>query len=198
MLSALAALPGMGGLCLPGPVWARAFAELRLAEAAARRALFVMAADVPSPSHAEPTGLPPEAAPAPGPAPALSPTSRSPLPPVFNLSDPLPDPMALAGLAEAPGPAGPIVASGAARPSAGLKARMAALQAVLDDPGPALARFLRRRDRRRRHIFDPGTAPRLRPGSPPGFDVRRALEWAMDALMEIHTLAMAGSRAPPA
>ncbi|MEO1028071.1 MAG: hypothetical protein AAFX02_03325 [Pseudomonadota bacterium] len=197
VLRVLHALPGLAGACLPGPVWARAFAELRQAEAAARRALFVMAAE-PGPDHAEPTGLPPEAAPAPGKSPALSPTSRSKLPPVFNLSDPLPDPMALDGLTEAPGSAGPIASSGAPRPSAGLKVRMAALQAVLDDPGPALARFLRRRDWPRRHIFDPGTAPRLRPGHPPGFDVRRALEWAMDALMEIHTLAMAGSRAPPA
>jgi len=195
VLSALRALPGMGGAFLPGPVWARAFAELRFAEAAARRALFVMAAATPRADHAPPSAMPPEPAPAPGLSPNLSPKGTPRIQP-FRLSDRIPDPLALAGLIEAAGPAGPIVSTGAPRPVAGLKARMDALAAVLEDPGPALARFIARRDRPRRHIFDRGNAPRLKPGRPPGFDPARALEWNMDVLMEVHTLAMQG-RAPP-
>jgi len=192
VLGALAALPGMAGLCLPGPVWRRAFRELRLAEAAARRALFVMAARVPRADHALPSNMPPERAPAAGLSPALSTANTAPSAPVFRLSDRIADPMALAGLTQGAGPAGPIVSTGAPRPIAGLKARMAALAAVLEDPGPALKRFIARRDRPRRHIFDRGKAPRLMPGFPPGFSPARALTWDMDVLMEIHTLAWQG------
>jgi len=197
VLGALAALPGMAGVCLPGPVWARAFAELRLAEAAARRALFLMAAGVPRADHAPPSKMPPEPAPASGLSPALSPANTAPSAPLFRLSDRIPDPLALAGLSQGAGPAGPIVSTGAPRPIAGLKARMAALQAVLEDPGPALERFIARRDRPRRHIFDRGRAPRLRPGHPPGFVPARALTWDMDVLMEIHQLARHGGKPPP-
>ncbi|MEL6663585.1 MAG: hypothetical protein AAFR33_11340, partial [Pseudomonadota bacterium] len=124
-------------------------------------------------------------------------TGRPAGPKPFNLSDTLQDPMVLAGLVERAGPAGPIVPSGAPRPLAGLKARIAALQAVLDDPGPALARFLARRYRPRRHIFDKGCAPRLRPGHPPGYIRTRHLDWHMDVLMEIHLLAWHGRDGPP-
>ncbi|MEL6568808.1 MAG: hypothetical protein AAFQ22_10350 [Pseudomonadota bacterium] len=197
VLAALAALPGMAGACLPGPVWARAFAELRLAEAAARRALFVLAAAEPAPCVPAPSAMPPAPEAAPGLSSTLSPkkTARSPAP--FALSDRVADVMDLAGLAETRGMARPIVSTGAPRPIAGLKARMAALQAVLDDPGPALARFIARRDWPRRHIFDRSTAPCLKPGYPPGFDPRRALEWAMDVVMEIHTRALQGRASPP-
>ncbi|MEM1149474.1 MAG: hypothetical protein AAGI03_02815 [Pseudomonadota bacterium] len=197
VLSALAALPGLSGACLPGPVWARAFAELRFAEAAARRALFVMAKAQPGPRLPCPSTLPPARVERPDVSPPLSPKIRADRAPLFQLSDTLPDPLVLAGVVEARAPAGPIVASGAPRPAAGLRARIAALQAVLDDPGPALARFIARRDRPRRHIFDRGTAPRLRTGYPPGFIVRRALEWSMDVLMEIHMLARGRGADPP-
>jgi len=201
VLAALSALPGLAGVCLPGPVWRRAFAELRFAEAAARRALFVMAAREPAPDLPAPSAMPP----ARDLSPTLSPKTAGPerkQTPLFQLSDRIPDPLALAGLIERAGPAGAIVSTGAPRASAGLKARMAALQALLDDPGPALARFIARRDRPRRHIFDRGCAPRLKPGYPPGFRPARALEWNMDVLMEIHTLAFQGGawhggRPPP-
>ncbi|MEL6567246.1 MAG: hypothetical protein AAFQ22_02435 [Pseudomonadota bacterium] len=39
MLAGLAALPGFARGLVPGPVWPRAFSELRRAEALARRAL---------------------------------------------------------------------------------------------------------------------------------------------------------------
>ncbi|MEM1151267.1 MAG: hypothetical protein AAGI03_12035 [Pseudomonadota bacterium] len=195
VLSALSALPGFGGSFLPGPMLAQAFCELRLAEAAARRALFFMAASEPSPVCPAPTALP---APRDLSVSVSNKTAGSAptTPALFNLSDPLPDILALAGLIETTGPTGPIVSTGGPRPIAGLKARMAALQAVLEDPGPSLKRFIARRDRPRRHLLDRGNAPRLRLGDPPGFVPRRALEWAMDVLMEIHELVIC-TRAPP-
>jgi len=198
VLRALSALPGMCGLCLPGPVWVRAFRELRFAEAAARRALFVIATAEARPRPPAPSNMPPEPEAAAGLSPTLSPKTGRPTGPApFNLSDTLEDPMVLAGLVERAGPIGPIVSSGAPRPLAGLKARIAALQAVLDDPGPALARFLARRGRPKRHIFDRGCAPRLRPGHPPGYIRTRHLDWHMDVLMEIHLLAWHGRDGPP-
>ncbi|MEO1028074.1 MAG: hypothetical protein AAFX02_03340 [Pseudomonadota bacterium] len=44
VLAALAVLPGFARGLVPGPVWARAFSELRRAEALARRALIALSA----------------------------------------------------------------------------------------------------------------------------------------------------------
>ncbi|MEO0817864.1 MAG: hypothetical protein AAFX86_11250 [Pseudomonadota bacterium] len=72
VLSALGALPGLARGSLAGAAWGQAFAELRLAEAAARRAIFAMAADHDFTSPPAPTALPPANA-----APSL-PAARAP------------------------------------------------------------------------------------------------------------------------
>ncbi|MEM0987227.1 MAG: hypothetical protein AAGJ32_13350, partial [Pseudomonadota bacterium] len=134
VLGGLAALPGFVRGWLPGPVLARAFRELRQGESAARRAIAVLAQEVPEARHKTPTHLP-----EPRPLGATAQTPADPHKPhaaplAFVLSDPMPDPLVLAGLKGGEGPQSPIVSTGAERPATGLKARMAALQAVLDDP----------------------------------------------------------------
>lgn len=203
VLWALAQLPGFAAAALPGPALARAFRDLRLAEAAARRALWVIASGLPRPDLPAPSAMPePREAVAPAaPMPPCAGPQPRPhrAPRAFDLSDPMADPLVLAGL----GPAVDFTAlqphgeTERARPSAGLKARMAALQAVLDDPAPAVARLVKRRDRPRRHLFDRGATARLRPGRPPGFLPHRFLDWDMDTLMEIHLLALARMHDPP-
>ncbi|MEM1104954.1 MAG: hypothetical protein AAGH87_01080 [Pseudomonadota bacterium] len=251
VLGALSTLPGLAVGFLPGPQWARAFRKLRFVEAAARRALFVMAAETPRPDVPGPGGMPAPPAPSPAPQPDLSPglspkmpadgaagpgpatpqaprfetpgpqecgpqcaspqagrteraapprpatrRPRGPRPALFALSDLIPASWIDLATGDGCGPEGPILSTGAPRPVAGLLRRIAALQAVLDDPGPAVARFLARRDRPRRHLFDKSRAPRMRPGLPPGYIRARALDWDMDVLWEIHTLAWY-ERAPP-
>ncbi|MEL6567577.1 MAG: hypothetical protein AAFQ22_04100 [Pseudomonadota bacterium] len=193
VLAALSALPGLARGSLAGAVWGRAFAELRLAEAAARRAIFAMAAAHDFTPPPPPTALPPaddDPAPRAGRAPG-----RASAP--FSLSDPirlprLPNPSVEPALL-APPDGGDAIA----HPTAGLQARMDALAAVLADPGLALERYLRLRARPRRHIFSRPAAPRLRPGNPPGFIRARWLDWEMDVLMEIHALAGKAQAASP-
>ncbi|MEM1150635.1 MAG: hypothetical protein AAGI03_08770, partial [Pseudomonadota bacterium] len=162
-----------------------------------RRAIAVLAQEVPEARHKTPTHLPePRPLGATAQTPSDPPKPRA-APLAFVLSDPMPDPLVLAGLKGGEGPLSPIVSTGAERPATGLKARMAALQAVLDDPTAAVARYIRLRDRRLPHILARSSAPRLRAGYPPGFDPRRWQEWAMDILIEIHELVRARQGAPP-
>lgn len=191
VLAALRALPGFALGMVPGVVWARAFAELRVAEAAARRAVFALAGAHPRPVPVAAVALPP--APDTRPAGVRAPQAEDYCRP-FNLSDCLP--YTFARTLSADGPALPADTL-PERGLAGLKARMAALADVLDDPGPALTRYLRLRDRAPRHGFAPSLVPRLRPGQPPGYDPARWQDWAMDVLMEIHRLALQALNAPP-
>lgn len=195
VLRALSALPGLARGVMDGPVWGRAFAELRLAEAAARRAVFAMAAAFPVALPPLPTAMPPEREP----ATLQSRRERSRGPAPFRLSDPMGDPLAALAFALA-GDGALEISPGTdtrPRPTAGLKARMDALAAVLADPAPALARYLRLCARPRPHIFARSPAPRLRPGHPPGYVRARWTAWEMDVLMEIHTLALEAPGAPP-
>lgn len=191
VLAALCALPGFARGVMPGAVWARAFAELRLAEAAARRAVFALAAAHPRPVSTAPAVLPPatEARPVRARASRAHGYCRP-----FNLSDRLPDPLAFSLPVEGRALS---TETSPERELAGLKARMATLEDVLADPGPALARYLRLRDRPPRHAFAPPSAPCLRPGRPPGYDPARWQDWAMDVLMEVHRLALEALDAPP-
>lgn len=191
VLAALRALPGFARGGMPGAALARAFAELRLAEAAARRAVFALAAAHPRPAPLAPATLPPmaEARPVRVRAPRAPGYGRP-----FNLSDRLTGLMARDARAGGRDESGRLAAE---RDLAGLKARMAALEDVLADPGPALMRYLRLRARPPRHAFAPPPAPRLRPGWPPGYDPARWQDWAMDVLMEVHRLALDALDAPP-
>ncbi len=191
VLAALRALPGFAFGAVPGVVWVRAFAELRLAEAAARRAIFALAAAHPCPVPAAPAVRP--SAPEARPVRHRALRARGYCRP-FNLSDRLPGLMAFSLPAEGRALS---AETSPERDLAGLKARIAALSDVLDDPGPALARYLRLRDRPPRHAFAPSSAPCLRPGSPPGYDPARWQDWAMDVLMEAHRLALKALDAPP-
>ncbi|MEN0077874.1 MAG: hypothetical protein AAF753_02070 [Pseudomonadota bacterium] len=177
--------------------WACAFRELRVAEAAARRAILVMAAECPVERPPLPSAQAPE------PRPAGAPRVRGAGPAArglkFRLSDPIGPawPAAPPGAlqANAPGPGAPVAG---VRRAAGLWARVDALAAVLDDPAAAVERVNRLRARPRRHIFARSAAPRLRPGRPPGHVRARWLSWDMDVLMEIHTLAIEALNTPPA
>ena len=191
VLAALRALPGFASGMVPGAVAARAFAELRVAEAAARRAVFALAADHPRPVQAQP-GAPPSA-PDTRPVREFVAQADDYCRP-FSLSDRLS--FSLARTLSADGSALPADTL-PERGLTGLKARMAALEDVLAEPGPALARYLRLRDRPPRHVFAPTVAPRLRPGRPPGYDPARWQDWAMDVLMEVHRLALHALNTPP-
>ncbi|MEM1105091.1 MAG: hypothetical protein AAGH87_01780 [Pseudomonadota bacterium] len=202
------ALPGAAREWMPRSALALAFRELRLAEAAARRALIVMASTAPISGAAYaplPSTMPPEKDTAP--PPSMPPTGRAgkvradraPCQ-LFCLSDTIrvgafePVSWSLLGLGDAgrvaPDPSAPVR-------TRGLKARLAALEALLADPGPTVQRLIKRRARPRRHMFDRGGGPRLRPGRPPGFIPRLRMEWSMDVLMEIHQLAWDGPGRPP-
>jgi len=196
VLGALSALPGLSRGVMEGRAWGRAFAELRLAEAAARRAIFAMAAASGEALPPPPSAMPPEKDATPPPRPRKGQSGTTP----FRLSDPLPDPFA--ALARAEGDPPPTRAEEGTEgmrlhSTAGLQARMDALAAVLADPAPALARLLKLRARPRPHIFARSAAPRLRPGNPPGYVRARWTAWEMDVLMEIHARAMEAPRAPP-
>ncbi|MEO0818263.1 MAG: hypothetical protein AAFX86_13285 [Pseudomonadota bacterium] len=84
VLANLHALPGLASGWLDGPVWARAFAELRLAEAAARRLIIALADPfiTPLPNPPAPIDIKfcPRSRPAalcPGGAPGLSPAGTA-------------------------------------------------------------------------------------------------------------------------
>jgi hypothetical protein len=135
---------------LTGPVWARAFGELRRAEAAARRLLVILA-----------SGVAVEAA-APAPAVKAHPANlpqTGPKTPGFALFDPLPEPVFGTGGDVAL----PVDSAPAFHSTEGLAARLAALSAFADDPAPTVRRmaFWLARGRGKR------TSP-LRPGLPPG------------------------------
>ena len=166
-LERLSALAGRDWL--PGPVWARAFQELRRAEGAARRMLVVLAG-----------GVAVEVAPRRiKRAKAANPASNVPKRPGFALFDPLPEPGVPAPCETAPGwAAEPVHHS-----TEGLAARLAALSALMEDPAPAVRRmalWLARAGRGR-------TSP-LRPGAPPGVRGSHRLEreadvaWSCDGM----------------
>lgn len=193
VLGALSTLPGFARGVMDGPDWGRAFAELRLAEAAARRAIIAMAVARDDTAPPLPSAMPPERETkkgepsretAPGPAP-------------FRLSDPVVSsiPALEHGERSAPseGPAG-IVAS---HTTEGLKARIEALAAVLADPLPTVERCIRLRAWARPHIFSRPRAPQLRSGHPPGYRLKRWMDWDMDILMEIHLLVRKLTGPPP-
>ncbi|MEL6956892.1 MAG: hypothetical protein AAFO88_09645 [Pseudomonadota bacterium] len=194
VLEHLARLPGVAAGLLPASVWRAAWRELRLAEAAARRMIIVLSHTTPRPERpACPQGAP-EATP---PARTRKTQPRERRAP-FNLSDRPLNPFA--GLGLGGGPAAPILPNEGARCADGLKDRMAALKAVLDDPASAAARYVRLRDWPRTPAAQSGRRPRLRPGHPPGYDRRKWTDWDMDILMEVHTAAMEvlNARAPRA
>ncbi|MEM6946664.1 MAG: hypothetical protein AAF486_01100 [Pseudomonadota bacterium] len=213
VLAGLSGLPGLARGMLDGAVWGRAFAELRMAEGAARRAIFAIADAEGCPRPPLPSAMTPErgAAPdrvqTPEPEPGAAPAAtRAPAAP-FRLSDPITvPPMDGAPLPSSwPSswpPTCPAPGDGPRLPALhsaeGLMARMAALEAVLTDPGPAVARCLKLRARPRPHIFARSWAPRLRPGNPPGYVRKRRMAWDMDVLMEIHLLATQAAPPPAA
>ena len=82
-LAGLCDLAGQAAGWLPGPVWSRAFAQLRRAEAAARRLLLVLAENLAAETAAEPR---------PARAPAAKSPATGPKTPGFALFDPLPEP----------------------------------------------------------------------------------------------------------
>lgn len=150
-LSRLGALVGRSWL--PGSVWSRAFAELRRAEAAARRLLVVLAGSVPL-----------KAVPA---------TGQACIHPVkhraggmggrgFSLFDTLPD-LAFERCEGTEAPSDPATIF---HSTAGLAARLKALAALADNPSPAIRRMALWLARR----CGPRTSP-LRPGGPPGVGV---------------------------
>ncbi|MEM1105997.1 MAG: hypothetical protein AAGH87_06365 [Pseudomonadota bacterium] len=200
--AALQAWPGPGARpdVMPRAALARAFRELRLAETAARRAIFVLAAMNPVCPPPPPSGMPPEPDGARMPRRRASAATAHPRPaPRFRLSDRICGPnfgcAAIAGMDEAP--AIPPAASSPVRRAAGLWRRVDALAGVLADPTPAVERVRQLRARPRRHIFSRSPAPRLRPGRPPGYVRAKWLSWEMDVVMEIHTLAMEALNRPP-
>ncbi|MEM9739166.1 MAG: hypothetical protein AAF829_04795 [Pseudomonadota bacterium] len=216
-LDALGRLPGVAAGFLWSADWARAFRGLRHAEQVARRLIIaeagrlIASGEITAPRSGDPgkTALSVihRVAPRsgdPGKT-ALSAIHRAAprsgdqkTNPTFALFEPLPDPHFLGGLIEAD-PSGR--RTGLATPqqkprdTRGLSNRIAALQAVFDDPRPAarrMARFLLvRRARRSMAIL---------PGHPPAFRPRQFLDWSMDVLMQAHDAAlrvMNTPRAPP-
>ncbi|MEL6567545.1 MAG: hypothetical protein AAFQ22_03940 [Pseudomonadota bacterium] len=107
--------------------------------------------------------------------------------PSFALFESLPDPLVLAGLA--PTGAGERLATLAPaeqkpRETRGLSRRIAALQAVLDDPAPAarrMARFLL--------TGRVSRASAIPPGHPPAYRRSCFLDWSMDVLLQAHEAA---------
>ncbi|MEM1105783.1 MAG: hypothetical protein AAGH87_05280 [Pseudomonadota bacterium] len=212
-LEGLAALTGLAAGFLWSRDFARASAELRLGEQTARRLIIAEAGrmmdegEVPARvRRAQPAPLPTHAPqPKSGPTQAPSDESAAALgahaaaPPTFAIFEPLgeiwpapPTPEALAALKLAAGkPQVP-------RSTHGLSRRIAALQAVLDDPGPAarrMARFLAGGGPRRSRRASP-----FRPGYPPAYRRAAYLEWPTAVLVEAHEAAMRAlntPRAPP-
>ena len=126
ILARLAVLAGRAWL--PGPLWFRVFAELRRAEAAARRLLVVMAAELAMDARV----------PVPAQGRAVAKALRSPAGPSgFALFDPLPEP-GFRMQQDAPEQAAdePVF-----HMTDGLAARMAALAALAGDPAPAARRM---------------------------------------------------------
>lgn len=164
ILARLAVLAGRAWL--PGPLWFRVFAELRRAEAAARRLLVVMAAELAMDARV----------PVPAQGRAVAKALRSPAGPSgFALFDPLPEP-GFRMQQDAPEQAAdePVF-----HMTDGLAARMAALAALAGDPAPAarrMALWLARTD-------GPRTSP-LRPGLPPGAGRPTLSDHEQDVLMQ--------------
>ena len=135
---------------LSGPAWVRAFAELRRAEAAARRLLVVLAGDVPVEAVAAMGQVRVGVA---------KRKARAPVTPGFALFDALPEPaFQRDGVPERSGPSATVCHS-----TAGLAARLKALAALVDNPAPAIRRMALWLARGR----GARTCP-LRPGRPPG------------------------------
>lgn len=169
-LAGLRDLAGQATGWLPGPAWARAFAQLRRAEAAARRLLLILAENLAAEAV-------PEARPRHAPA-AKSPENCQKTP-GFALFDPLPDlRMPTGDSAEVATPD-----SLSAHATAGLEARLCALAALVSDPAPAIRRmacWLARQAGAR-------TCP-LRPGLPPGVS-GDLMDREQDVVMQCDALA---------
>lgn len=169
-LASLGDLAGRAKGWLPGPVWARAFAELRRAEAAARRLLVILAEDLKltvSPKQ-RPRGH----------SSAKTAKIRSKKP-GFALFDPLPG----LRVTHDTGTAEPVNAPFGLHATDGLAARCCALAALREDPDPAIRRmafWLARKG-------CPRTCP-LRPGLPPGV-CGDLMESAQDVVMQCDALA---------
>ena len=158
-LERLAVLAGRGWLL--GPVWARAFAELRRAEGVARRMLVVLAAGVTveAASRREDRMK------------STNPASNTPKTPGFALFDPLPELNFSAPCDGAPDWA----AEPVPHTTHGLAARLAALSALAENPAPAVRRMTLWLARRKR-----GRTTPLRPGAPPGTSGSQWLEREAD------------------
>ncbi|MCI4643707.1 MAG: hypothetical protein MRY64_02870 [Hyphomonadaceae bacterium] len=180
IMSWLSALDAFSRGWMLGRAWAAAFAELRRAEAVARRLVIALSADLPLPAGHAPQHE--------GKRSEKRVTVRA-YRPGFPLFDPLRHlPGAGMDLTFSARQAGEMPHS-----TQGLADRLAALQAVLDDPVPMawrMARFLSRVCAVR---FSP-----LRPGRPPGWQAELSSD--QDRLMEAHGAALSilnAARPPP-
>ena len=176
-LAGLCDLAGQAAGWLPGPVWSRAFAQLRRAEAAARRLLLVLAENLAAETAAEPR---------PARAPAAKSPATGPKTPGFALFDPL----SAFRLGVGDNTPCPAFESLCLHATSGLESRLCALAALVADPAPAIRRmacWLARRASAR-------TSP-LRPGLPPGVS-GDLMEREQDVVMQCDALARARLNRP--